>query len=220
MRNFIKKITHPFLKFGLQLYYFKPRTFCYDGICIKVHPDVFPPHLTISTTILLDFIKEKELNNKTFLELGCGSGIISLLATQKGAKVTATDINTTALEFLSDNAKKNNLELEIIESDLFQSLTERTFDCIIINPPYYPKNPKNIKEQAWFCGENFEYFEALFPQLKNQLIPSNETFMILSEDCEVEKIKAIASKSDIAFTLVLEKKAVGEKNYIYIITSL
>jgi release factor glutamine methyltransferase len=219
MRNFIKKITHPFLKLGLKMYYFKPRNFCYDGICIKVHPDVFPPHLTLSTTVLLDFVKEKDLNNKTFLELGCGSGIISLFAAKKGAKVTATDINSTALEFLSENAKKNHLEVEIIQSDLFEALTDRTFDCIVINPPYYPKKPKNIKEKAWFCGENFEYFEALFPQLKSYLISSNETFMILSEDCELEKIKAIASKSSIAFTIVLEKKVIGEKNYIFTLTS-
>lgn len=220
MRKILKKITHPFLKLGYEIYYHKPRTFCYYTICVKVHPDVFPPHLTISTKILLDFLSEKELENKSFLELGCGSGIISLFAAKKGAKVTATDINTTALEFLTDNAQKNNLNLEIIESNLFHSLPNRTFDCIIINPPYYPKNPKNIKEQAWFCGEHFEYFEALFPQLKNHLIPSNETFMILSEDCELEKIKAIASKSDIAFTLVLEKKVVGEKNYIFNVISL
>lgn len=220
MRNFIKKITHPFLKLGYEIYYHKPRTFCYDGICIKVHPDVFPPNLTISTKILLDFLSEKELENESFLELGCGSGIISLFAAKKGAKVTATDINSTALEFLSENAKKNHFELEIIESDLFQSLPNRNFNCIVINPPYYPKQPKNTKEQAWFCGENFEYFETLFPQLKNYLIPSNETFMILSEDCKLEKIKAIASKSDIAFTLVVEKKVVGEKNYIFTITSL
>lgn len=83
MRSFIKKITHPFLKFGLKLYYFKPRKYCYETICVKVHSDVFPPHLTFSTKILLDFIKPLELKNKTFLELGCGSGIISLLAAKK-----------------------------------------------------------------------------------------------------------------------------------------
>lgn len=220
MRNFLKKISHPFLKLGYQIYYHKPRTFCYEGICIQVHPDVFPPNLTLSTKILLNFLCEKELENKSFLELGCGSGIISLLAAKKGAKVTATDINTTALTFLTENAKKNNLELEIIESDLFKALTDRTFDCIVINPPYYPKNPKNSKEKAWFCGEHFEYFEALFPQLKKHLIATNETFMILSEDCELEKIKAIASKSGIAFSMIVEKKVVGEKNYIFSLTSL
>jgi release factor glutamine methyltransferase len=44
MRNFIKKITHPFFKFGLNLYYSKPREYCYEEICVKVHPNVFPPH--------------------------------------------------------------------------------------------------------------------------------------------------------------------------------
>lgn len=219
MRNFLKKITHPFLRLGLKIYYFKPRKFFYEGICIKVHPDVFPPHLTLSTTILMDFIKEKKLTNKSFLELGCGSGIISLFAAKKGAKVTATDINLTALAFLTDNAKKNNLELEVIASDLFQSLPNRTFDCIVINPPYYPKTPKNVKEKAWFCGEAFEYFEQLFPQLKNYISVANEILMILSEDCEIEKIKAIASKSGIAFTMIGEKKVVGEKNYIFRLTS-
>ncbi|WP_317163861.1 class I SAM-dependent methyltransferase [Flavobacterium phycosphaerae] len=83
MRTFLKKITHPFLKLGLNAYYSKPRNYTYDGIQIKIHPDVFPPQLTLSTKILLDFIKESELKNKTFLELGCGSGIISLLAAKK-----------------------------------------------------------------------------------------------------------------------------------------
>jgi release factor glutamine methyltransferase len=211
---------HPFLKLGLKMYYFKPRKFCYDNICIQVHPDVFPPHLTLSTKILLDFISEKELKNKSLLELGCGSGIISLLSAKNGAKVTASDINKTALEFLSKNAQKNNLELEIIESDLFQSLTDRTFDYIIINPPYFPKQPKKVKEKAWFCGEHFEYFEALFLSLKNYLTSGNETLMILSEDCELEKIKTIALKNEIVFTLVYEKKVVGEKNYIFKLTSL
>lgn len=162
MRNFIKKITHPFLKLGLKLYYFKPRKYCYKDICIKVHPAVFPPHLTLSTKILLDFINPLDLKNKTFLELGCGSGIIALLASKKGANVLASDINETALKFLNENALKNKLPITTIYSDLFDGIKNNTFDLIIINPSYYPKKAKNITEQAWFCGENFEYFEELF----------------------------------------------------------
>src|SRR5689334_6475923 len=111
MRTILKQITHPFLKLGLKWYYRKPRNFSYGGITVKVHPEVFPPHLTLSTKILLDFIKPKELTGKTFLELGCGSGIISLLASRKGANVTATDINKTALSFLETNAAANQLSL-------------------------------------------------------------------------------------------------------------
>lgn len=218
MRTILKKIAHPFLKLGLRLYYWKPRTFCYDNICIKVHPDVFPPHLTLSTNILLAFVKNLDLQNKTFLELGCGSGIISLIAAKKGANVTASDVNQIALDFLETNTSKNKLKLIIIYSDLFDNLENETFDYIIINPPYYSKTPKNIQERAWFCGENFEYFEKLFVQLPNYLTASN-CYMILSQDCEIEKIKAIALRNAMTFKLVLEKKELVETNFLFKISS-
>ena len=213
MRSIIKKITHPFLKLGLKLYYIKPRSFCYKNICVKVHPDVFPPHLTLSTKILLDFISELNLNQKKFLELGCGSGIISIYASKKGASVTATDINKTALSFLEKNSKKNKVFIKILFSNLFDAIPNLDFDYIFINPPYYPKKPKNTKEKAWFCGENFEYFEALFEQIRLKKIQS-KIYMILSEDCQIEKILSISTKNQCQFRLNKEITAWGEKNYI------
>ena len=150
MRKFLKKITHPFLKFGLNWYYSKPRKYTYEDSFVMVHPDVFPPQLTFSTKLFLDFIKPITLQNKSVLELGCGSGIISIYAAKKGALVTATDINTTALEYLEKSAEKNKVKVEVKESNLFEKLGNRIFDYIIINPPYYPKNPKSVKEKAWF----------------------------------------------------------------------
>lgn len=219
MRLFLKKITHPFLKLGLKLFYLKPRKFSYHGINVLVHPEVFPPHLTLSTKILLDFIKPMSLEYKTFLELGCGSGIISLYASKKQAIVTATDINEIALQYLEKASQKNNLNLEIIQSDLFDNLQNRIYDYIIINPPYYPRTPKNIKEKAWFCGENFEYFEKLFKQMPNHITNSSNVFMILSNDCDTERIKNIASKFNFNLNIFFEKKILGEINYILKISS-
>ena len=220
MRNFIKKITHPFLKFGLNAFYSKPRNFSYENIALKIHPDVFPPHMTFSTKILLDFVKELNLEHKTFLELGCGSGIISLFAAKKGAIVTASDINETALKYLEKNALKNNLQPQIKHSDLFENLKNEEFEYIIINPPYYPKNPKNINEQAWFCGKNFEYFERLFMQLPNYLSEQTNCFMILSQDCDIEKIKSIALKNLLYLKCIKEKTVIVEKNFIFKIETL
>ena len=214
MRKFIKKISHPFLKFITKIWHSKPRKYSYKGINVLVHPEVFPPHYTISTKILLDFVDGLEIENKTFLELGCGSGIISLFAASKGAIVTATDINDKAIEYLKTSSTQHNLPLTILHSDLFSELHHQYFEYIFINPPYYPKTPKNQKEQAWFCGENFEYFKKLFFQLSNR--NKKETiYMILSEDCDLLKIKAIANKYNFKLKLIFEKKVLQEKNYIF-----
>jgi len=220
MRKFFKKITNPILKTIFKWYYYKPRTYKFEGIKILVHPEVFPPHFTFSTKILLNFLKTIEIKGKTFLELGCGNGIISLYASKKGANVTASDINETALDYLKNSAKTNQLEIEILYSDLFENLINRTFDYIIINPPYYPKKPKNIKELAWFCGSDFEYFENLFSQLQNQLITNSNCFLILSEDCNIEKINSIAKNNKCNLILIETHKNWLETNYIFKVEKL
>lgn len=92
------------------------------------------------------------------MELGCGSGLISMVVAEKGATVTATDINPLALGFIKKNCLHNNLQLKTFQSDLFNDIPEKEYDIIAINPPYYKKNPVTLRDYAWFCGENGEYF--------------------------------------------------------------
>ena len=219
MRKIFKKILGPFLKKASAIYQSKPRNYRYNNISVVVEPTVFPPFLTYSTKILLEFIETLPLKGRTFLELGCGPGIISILAAKKESVVTATDINETALAALEKNALKNGVSIAVAHSDLFENLDGKTFDYIIINPPYYPKRPNSIAEKAWFCGEDFDYFEQLFLQLPD-FYSGNDIYMILSEDCEMAKIKAIALKNRMALLLVLEKRTAGERNYVFKITSL
>lgn len=209
----IKKKMFPFIKYGFDKYHRKTRTYKYNGIAVIVAPEVFPPHLTISTKILLDYLKPLDLEKKAVLELGCGSGIIALFAASKGANVVASDINTVAIEALKKSSENNSIPITICHSDLFETIPQQNFEYIIINPPYYPRIPKNQKEQAWFCGENFEYFEKLFQQLPNRI--AKNTLMILSDDCDLERIEKIAQKNDLVFEVIFEKKVATEKNYIF-----
>jgi release factor glutamine methyltransferase len=219
MRQIIKKITHPFLKRVTHFWFSKSRKYIYKNIEVLVHPEVFPPHYTISTKILLDFIDAIHLKEKSFLELGCGSGIISLFAASKGAKVTATDINTKAIEYLQKASEKNKIPISVLYSDLFSELQNVFFDYIIINPPYYPKIPKNQKEKAWFCGENFEYFKKLFQQLSARK-HKEIIYMILSEDCKIDLIKKIANSYGFKLTIIFKKIVLKEQNYIFKINEL
>ncbi len=214
MRTAIKRLAQPLLKIAFGYYYQKPRKYSYEGIVVDVHPEVFPPHFTLSTKILLEFLKTLEIKNRTLLELGCGTGIIALSAASKGAKVTASDINPVAISCLYTAAQKNNLKLNIIHSDLFDAIEQPQFDFIIINPPYYPKEPKSDKEKAWFCGQNFEYFKKLFLQLSSHVAHA-EIIMILSEDCNFEKIKSLAIENKMMLKKRFEKKVFFERNVIY-----
>jgi release factor glutamine methyltransferase len=96
---------------------------------------------------------------------------------------------------LEENNKRLGLNVRIIESDLFDKLPQQAVDFVVINPPYYPKNPLNDSERAWYCGAEFEYFEKLFSQLNNHIQSSTIVLMSLSEDCDIQKISKIALRT-------------------------
>lgn len=102
----------------------------------------------------LDIIKEtRKPSNFKILEIGCGSGAISvslahsLKNRERKAGIVATDISDKALAVAKTNAIGNQLEkqIEFISSDLFASFPlnrkgkgKRLFNMIISNPPYIP----------------------------------------------------------------------------------
>lgn len=215
MKNLIRKITHPIYKRYHFWYHRKPRKYIYKDVYTIVQPSVFSPINTLSTRVFLDFIDTLELKNKTVLELGAGSGIISIFCASKNGEVTATDINEVALKSLNEVSRNQDFDIDCIYSDLLENINKSDFNYIFINPPYYPKKPKSVSEKAWFCGENFEYFQELFHQLPSYLEKNTKCFMILSEDCELESIKKIASKNNLFLDTTLTKITRLEVNYIF-----
>ena len=213
--RFVVKSLTPILPFLAKWYLSKPRMYRYGTIRIKVLPGVFHPGLFNSSRILLDFIRELDLSERTLLELGAGSGIISILAAQKGARVMATDIHPLAIRNIRENAELNQVSLDVILSDLFDDIPFQAWDTIVINPPYYPKDPKNFSQMAWFCGESFGYFKKLFRQLVPIANPSSDIFMILSQDCNLRSIGEIANKSGFQLVPERKQKRLGEWSTIY-----
>ena len=147
--------------------------------------------------------------------MGCGIGAVSVLAAKKGAKVVATDINPVAAKNAQMNGVNNGVKIDAINSDLFDNIPPHQFDYIMINPPYYPKKPVNDAEFAWFCGEDFDYFKRCFKQLANYFNANSEVYMILSEDCDLDKLIEIASENRLSFTAVHQEKKWGEFTVIY-----
>jgi release factor glutamine methyltransferase len=193
--NVLRPIA-PILKKLANVYTRKEREFSYNNITVKVLPGVFHPGLFFSTKMLLNFVDTLNLESKAFLELGAGTGIISILASKNGATVYASDINSKAVENIKLNVAKNNVQINIFTSDLFNNIPDMQFDFIVINPPYYNRDPRDEEEYAWFCGSNFEYFNSLFNSLSNYIDNDSKVFMILSEVCDIQEIKSIGIENE------------------------
>jgi len=191
------------------------RRYSYKGIHLLIPPAVFHPAFFFSTKLLLRYISHLPLRGHSFLELGAGSGLISLFAAGKGAIVMATDINPVAIEYLEKNRQLNNSHLEIIHSDLFDNIPFRQFDMIAINPPYYKKKPETYAHHAWYCGENGEYFERLFHTLPAYMHEKSNVLMILSDGCDLKMIRDIAGKYGCRLDCVYTTRNLLEKNFIF-----
>lgn len=212
-RNIAKRLVDPILQKKYESYKTKRHEIEFEGLRISILPGVFPPHFLISTKALVRFLKTQNIEGETLLELGCGTGALACWASKKGARVTASDINPSAIENAEINAVQNQLNVEVIRSDLFENLPS-SFDWIVINPPYYPKNPLNDEERAWYAGENFEYFQRLFQALA-QKVNWRNCIMVLSEDCDVEAIRSICQNESLEMHLVKTDKGIVEHNYIF-----
>lgn len=216
-QKLIKRTVSVLIKPVLSGYLRKERVYTYHDLRLHILPGVFHPAFFFSTKFLLEELEDEDLGGKTLLELGAGSGLISFVAASLGAIVTATDVNVTAVKGLHQNSKRNKLPITVLHSDLFEHIPAQTFDYIIINPPYYPKNPRTASDMAWYCGENYEYFSGLFLQLSAYAKASSIIMMVLSEDCDVARIKQIGHHAGWSFKLRVSKRIIWEKNEIYTI---
>ena len=80
------------------------------------------------------------------LEIGCGTGIISVHLASKGAQVTAVDLNPIAVEATRFNSTNNGVKIEVLEEDMFAPVEGRRFGTIVCNPPYLPPSDRRYKD--------------------------------------------------------------------------
>jgi len=106
---------------------------------IKRCPGVYPP--SDDTYLLADAVEQRVSKGDSFLEVGCGSGYVSIVAALLGANVDAVDMNPRAVECTLRNAELNGVRVNAWVSDLFSNV-KGAYDWIVMNPPYLPADER------------------------------------------------------------------------------
>lgn len=90
--------------------------------------------MDFGTKLLIDNLLKMNITGEV-LDLGCGYGPIGIiLAKIKNVHMTMSDVNKRALHLTKMNAKKNNVLMNIVESNGYENIDEM-FDYVVSNPP-------------------------------------------------------------------------------------
>ncbi len=110
----------------------------------EVSPDVLIPRPETEILVECAINILSGLENPRLCEIGVGSGCISvsILNAVGSASAVGVDISQGALAVARRNSERHKVDrrLELIKGDVFDGINARTFDLIVSNPPYIPRD--------------------------------------------------------------------------------
>ena len=101
------------------------------------------------TELLVDYVVKNFKDTMKVLDAGTGSGCIgiSIALKKSNFKVYGSDFSKNALDVASINKSKLNVgNYFLVNANWLSCFKNESFDLILSNPPYIPKNDLHLKE--------------------------------------------------------------------------
>jgi len=145
-------------------------TFPFHGMTLTAPPGIYPPKHNSSTDFVVSHWDAAGMRAApgSLLEVGTGSGGLSLYAIKNGWRVRACDIDPLAVHAAEKNAVANGMHLDVMVSDLFAGFKGQRFDAILFNFPLYHKETADWHERA-LSDANGQLTKRFFDEAKDHL---------------------------------------------------
>ncbi len=198
--------------------------FC--GNIIKVNESVLIPRFETEYLVenLLFYLRRYEYENPKILEVGTGSGCISIaLKKSTECSIDAIDISKRAIEVAKDNAQKNNTEINFICEDIASFTSKNKYNVLVSNPPYVSPNEevdektKYEPQNAIFAKDNGLYFYNLILEKCPSLMASKNIIAFEIGKDQAESIKAKALSIYPKANIIVRKDINNFDRYLFII---
>jgi len=132
-------------------------------LVISTLPGVFSyKTLDAGSDLLLNALaQQSDLIKGQVLDVGCGCGVLSLFAATINPAIglMSTDISAPALTTTAKNLRANNIDANVIASDVFSNVEGR-FDLIISNPPFHDGKETNYDAAESLIRESKAYLKV------------------------------------------------------------
>lgn len=161
---------------------------------------------------------ERVAADERVLDVGTGSGYVAeRVAAETGATVYASDVNPYACERACDRG------LPTVRGDLTQPFRAASFDRVLFNPPYLPRDPDAARddwmERALTGGETGrEVVEAFLDDVSRVLAPGGSVLLVVSSLMDVAAVAAYADDQGLAAATDREQRYPFERLAVLFIT--
>lgn len=148
----------------------------HSGLSIASDRDVYPP--SEDSELLIDALDVRR--GERVLEIGCGSGVVSIHCALAGAEVVCGDVNPRAVALTRMNAAANGAVLEAVETDVYSNVEGR-FDLVLFNLPYLPVEEGEGLARAWSGGpDGLGPLPRLLDGAPKHLLPGGRVVVVTS----------------------------------------
>jgi release factor glutamine methyltransferase len=183
-----------------------------DLFQIDVFEKVYPP--SEDTYLLLDVVDFK--SDDSVLDVGCGAGLGTVLASSKVKHVVGIDISLEAVRNTMNNVRKNNREdnVEVFQSNLLSAISKKSrFSLIMFNPPYLPADESETTMDHTDIGgqQGSELTQAFIKQASQHLMNNGRLFLVVSTLANTNAVVRTLKDAGFHTKCVAEKSLFFEK---------
>jgi len=182
------------------------------GLKLKVFPGVFDPKHTISAGLLMESGFSVQ---GLVVDVGSGSGVLSLALARHADEVISIDIDYKALQNVMENAKLYGLsdKIHVVAADIGSFHLSCKCDAVVSNPPYLPLKPVTEIDKLWCAGEGLEIVRSIIT-FASKYLKEKGLLKFTSSSLSLQWVKYFLEKNKFSWSITAMKRTPLDTIYV------